>query len=157
MLKKIKWIILILLSTGIIFLTFIVTLLRYAETEAELLENYRTSLMALPEVASVGDVRRFNGLESYIVANVILETGYEVYYFVFQETVQHFFFASRLISEDEAQTIAERLIRNGEISRTQLGILDEMPIFEVQIQVEDAIHYIVIDAQNGEVIMNFQL
>lgn len=157
MLKKIKWIILIILSIGIILLTYAMTLLRYAETEVEALERYRLSLASLPEVEEVREVHRFNGLESYIVASIVLERGYDVYYFVFDDTVQHFFFASDLITEEEALQIAMSLIREAEMKRIILGILNEMPIFEVQMELEDEIHYIVINALTGSVVMNFQI
>jgi len=155
MLKKIKWILLGLVAILIIIGTYVVSLVRYAETEVTALDNYTASILARPEVVSAQSIHRFNGLESYIVALIEHESGQDVYFFVRDATVQHIFIASDLINESDANTIAQTLVRNGEIINTQLGILEETPIFEVQIRDEDTVHYIVIDAQTSEVIMNF--
>jgi len=157
MLKKIKWILLGFVAIAIIVGTYVVSLVRYAETEVTALNNYATSISARPEVVSVQSIHRFNGLESYIVANVEHESGQDVYFFVRDGSVQYYFIASELINEHEANVIAQSLVRNGEIINTKLGILEETPIYEVQIEYEDAVHYIVIDAQTSEVIMNFYL
>ena len=173
MLKKIKWTLLGLIAIVIIIGSYVISLVRYAEGEVVNLENYTASILALPEVESINSIHRFNGLESYIVASVVHEGGQDVYFFVRDVQVQHYFFADDLINEEEANAIAHSLTSNGEIIKTQLGILegveffedqtdddDEeeekgMPIFEVQIAVEDAIYYIVINALTSEVILNF--
>jgi len=157
MLKKLKWVLLGFLSIGIIVLTFVVTLLNYAETEVNALELYRLSVASLPEVDVVKQIHRFNGIESYIVAHVVVENGYDVYYFIYEDTVQHFFFASQLITEAEAHRIAQSQIIGGEIIRIQLGLLNEIPIFEVQVEADHFIYFIIINAQDGEVKMNFQI
>ena len=173
MLKKIKWTLLGLVAILIIIGSYVISLVRYAEGEVASLESYTASILALPEVDSINSIHRFNGLESYIVASVVHESGQDVFFFVHDVQVQHYFFADELIDEAEANAIAHNL-RNGEIIKTQLGILegvtifedqtdddddeDEekgMPIFEVQIAVEDAIYYVVINAQTSEVILNF--
>ena len=157
MLKKLKWIVLGLVAIGIIVLTYIVTLVRYAETEVTAMIAYTASIEAMPEVVSVQQVHRFNGLESYIVARVEHENGEDVYFFVRDGEVQEWFFSAELIDENAANVIAERLIRDGEIIKTQLGILEENPIFEVQIRDEETVHYIIIHAQTRVVIMHFYL
>jgi len=157
MLKKLKWVLLVLLSIGIILLTYVVTLLNYAEAEVETLAFYQLAIQDFPEVASVEHIHRFNGIRSYIVANVVLETGYHVYYFIYGDTVESFSFASLLITETEARTIAQNLVPHGEIINTQLGILNGIPIFEVQIREDHVVYYIVIYAETGEIKMNFQV
>jgi len=155
MLKKIKWLLLGLVAIVIIIGTYVESLVRYAETEGVFLDNYAASILAMPEVVSVGSIHRFNGLESYIVASIEHESGQDVYLFVRDGEVQHNFFRSDLMDETQANMIALDLVQNGEIIDTQLGILEEMPIFEVQIEYEDVVHYIVIDARTSEVILNF--
>ena len=157
MLKKIKWILLGFVAILIIIGAYVVSLVRYAEIEQTALAGYTTSLSLMEDVVSVNQVHRFNGLESYIVASIEHESGQEVYFFVRDGRVQHYFFASDLIDEVQADIIAQDLLRNGEIINTQLGILAQTPIFEVQIKYEDAVYYIVIDAKTSEVILNFVL
>ena len=157
MLKKIKWILLGVVAVSIIVVAYIIALVRYAEVEVTALNNYATSISELPDVVSVQWVQRFNGLESYIVARIEHTSGEDVYFFVREESVQHYFFSSQLISEMQANEIALNFLPNGEIINTQLGILREIPIFEVQIEYEGLIHYIVIDAKTREVIMNFYI
>ena len=157
MLKKIKWILLGLAAILIIIGTYVVSLVRYAEVERIALDNYAASISALPEVVSVERVHRFNGLESYIVANIEHESGQEVYLFVRDGEVKHFFHVSELIDETQADMIAQNLIQDGEIIKTQLGVLEETPIFEVQIEHEDVVYYIVINAETSEIIMVFDM
>lgn len=157
MLKKIKWVLLGFAVIMMIAVTYVVSLVRYAETEVTALNHYAESLLALPEVVSVQSIHRFNGLESYIVAKVEHERGQDVYFFVREGVVEDYFISSRLISEQNANAIAQSLVWNGEIIQTQLGILEGTPIFEVKIKSEDVVHYIVIDAQTREVLMNFYL
>lgn len=157
MLKKLKWGFLILLSVGIILLTYVVTLLNYAETEVNALAFYRASVESLPEVATVEHIHRFNGIESYIVAHVVLENGDDAYYFIYENIVQHFFFLSGLITEAEAHDIALNEVLDGEITQTQVGILNETPIFEIQIREDDQIYYIIINAQDGQIKLSFQI
>lgn len=157
MLKKIKWILLGLAVITIIAITYVVSLVRYAETEVTALDHYADSLLALPEVLSVRSIHRFNGLESYLVARVEHESGQDVYFFVREGVVEDYFISSQLINAHNANEIAQRLVWNGEIINTQLGILEGIPIYEVQIKYEDVVHYIVIDARTREVLMNFHL
>lgn len=168
MLKKIKWTLLGLVAILIIIGTYVISLVRYAEGEVATLENYTASILAMEEVESLNSIHRFNGLESYIVASVVHEGGQDVYFFVRDVQVQYYFFAEELIDEEEANAIAQNLMENGMIINTQLGILEgvledeiaddeesAMPIFEVQIEDEDAVYYIVINAQTSEVVLNF--
>jgi len=174
MLKKIKWVLLGLVAIAIIIGAYVVSLVRYAETEATDLDNYVTSISAMSEVVSVQSIHRFNGLESYIVARIEHESGQDLYFFVRDGNVQYLFIASELINDVDANTIAHSLVQNGEIISTQLGILEGVaisedqteddedqgiPIFEVQIEDEDedVVHYIVINAWTSEVIMNFDV
>jgi len=157
MLKKVKWILLGIAAVSIIIVAYVIALIRYAETEVTALNNYVESLSELSDVVSVQSIHRFNGLESYIVANIEHDSGQDVYFFVRDGEVQHYFFSSQLIDETQASEIAEDLVQNGEIISTQLGILREIPIFEVQIEYEGVVHYIIINAQTREVWMNFQI
>ena len=155
MLKKIKWILLGLAAILIIIGTYVVSLVRYADTERIALNNYTASISAMERVVSVFSIHRFNGLESYIVANIEYVNGQEFYFFVRDGEVQHLFLISDLINEAQADLIAQNLIQDGEIIKTQLGILEETPIFEVQIEYDGDVHYIVIDAETSEIILNF--
>ena len=157
MLKKIKWMLLGVAALLIIIGTYVVSLVRYADIEITALDNYTASISVRPEVVSVEGIHRFNGLESYIVASIEHESGQRVFYFVRDGWVQHYFFASDLINEMQADAIAQDLVRNGEIINTQLGILVETPIFEVQVQYEAVVYYIVIDAKTSEIIMVFDM
>jgi len=157
MLNKIKWLLLGFIAISIITVTYIVSVVRYAETERTALNDYAESLLALLEVESVQSIHRFNGQESYIVANVEHVDGQKLYFFVRDGSIQYYFIASELIHADDANMIAKNLIQNGEIINTQLGILDETPIFEIQIRYEELVHYIIINAQTREVVMNFYI
>jgi len=157
MLKKLKWVLFVSLAIGIIVLTYIINLVRYAETEVTALASHAAAVEAMPEVISVRSIHRFNGIESYIVARVEHEIGQDVYLFVREGRVRDYFISALLIDERDAIAIAERLIQDGEIIRTQLGRLEEMPIFEVQIRHEEIVHYIVIHAQTSEIVLNFYL
>lgn len=153
--KKIRWILLGFTSVIIILLTYAITLVRYAETEITALAAYQASIENFSEVKSVLNIHRFNGLESYIVAKIEHESGEEIYYFIFDDAVKHYFFARQLLEEQEAENIALNLIDEGEIIKVQLGILNETPIFEIQIEQEEKVYYIVINAKNGALIMDF--
>jgi len=157
MLKKIKWVSLSVTVLAIIIMTYIIALVRYAEGEVTAINEYVTSLLTLPDVVSVSYAHRFNGLESYIVANIEHTSGQEVYFFVREGSVQHYFISSQLIDEMQANVIAQNVMPNGEIINTQLGILQETPIFEVQIEDDGVVHYIVINAQTSEIWLNFYL
>lgn len=155
MLKKIKWILLGLASVIIIVITFLVTLVRYADEEVDALNFYRLSIEAMPEVVSVEEIHRFNGLDTYIVANVRHENGQNIYFFVQDGAVVHYFFATQLIEQEEAISVTDQLFREGELFHIQLGVIGEIPIYEVQIKDDGEVHYVVIDAQTGNVLMNF--
>lgn len=154
-LKRISLTVLLaVMITGAI-LTYVVTLVRYAETETTALNQYRISIAAMSDVETVHSVHRFNGLESYIVAAITHENGENLYFFIRDGQVLHFFFITDLINSAAANTIATGQIPTGEIHRTQLGIIGVTPIFEVQINHDGNVHYIVINAENGEIIMQF--
>jgi len=154
-LKRISLTVLLaIIITGTI-LTYIVTLVRYAETENFRLDQYRISIAAMSEVELVHSVHRFNGLESYIVATITHENGEDIYFFIRDGGVQHFFFTADLINLETANTIARQQLPAGQIHRTQLGIINQTPIFEVQINYDDNVHYVVINAETQEIIMQF--
>ena len=154
-LKRISWVVLLSTVAVTLSLTYIVTLVRYAETETAELNRYRVSIAAMPEVANVQSVHRFNGLKSYIVAHILHENGEDFYFFIRDGSVQHFFPIPDLITIQTAHTLALQQIPGGNIHRTQVGILDDIPIFEVQIQFEGSVHYIVINAESHEIMMQF--
>jgi len=157
MLKRLKWLLIATTAILVVTLTYAILVVRYAEAEMTAIQGYADSLLALNDVEALHSIHRFNGLESYIVANVLHSTGQEVYFFVRDGSVQHYFPRRDLIDADEAMAIAKSLINNGEISNVQLGILGEIPIFEVQIAVDELVHYLVINAKNREILMNFYL
>jgi len=147
-------VLLAVIITGAV-LTYIVTLVRYAETETTALNQYRLSVAAMADVKAVHSIHRFNGLESYIVATITHENGENLYFFIRDGQVLHFFFTTDLISIETANSIATGQIPNGQIHHTQLGIIHETPIFEVQINYDGNVHYVVINAITQEVIMQF--
>jgi len=156
LLKRISW---GLLATGIIagvIFAYLIMVIRYAETETIALNNYRASINAMPDVNAVHSVHRFNGLESYIVAAVEYESGDDVHFFIRDGAVQHFFFTNDLITEQVAMAIAQSQHPEGTIVNSQLGIIFVTPIFEIQIEHENAVHYVVIDARTREIMMNFE-
>jgi uncharacterized protein YpmB len=59
------------------------------------------------------------------------------------------------MTESQITSMASNLKTGGEIQNIQLGIIEETPIFEVQIALNDEIHYVVINAVNGNVITEF--
>ena len=154
-LKRISWVVLLTTVTVTLTLAYIVTLVRYAETETNSLNDYRTSILAMPEVDFVHSVHRFNGLESYVVATITHESGEHLYFFIRDGGVQHFFFTTDLINHETANAVARGQLPNGSIRQTQLGIIEETPIFEIQVQHEGIIHYIIIHAETSEIIMQF--
>jgi len=156
MLKKIKWIIIALIVICSIIFTYALTLLRYAETEVLELNRYHASLEMMPEVDTVISLHRFNGIESFIVANIRHESGDNIYFFVQDDAIVHYFWENDLLFE-EALRVAEREILFGYISRYKLGIINETPIFEFQIYNEGVIYFVIVDALTGEVIMSFEV
>jgi len=155
--KKIKWIIIGISVVIIAVLIYAGALVRYADREMGILNIYNASLEVLPEVDSVRFIHRFSGLESYVVALVELSNNQEAYFFVRDGVVQHYIEKSELITEAQAMSVALDLIVGGEIHDTQLGIIDDTPIFEVQIALNNDVYYVVINAVSGNVIMNFSL
>ena len=154
--KKIIWFIIGVLVILVVLLGYVGSLVEYAETEVRLINNVSASLEAMSGIDSVESIHRFNGLESYIVARVLYDQQ-EVYFFVRDGTIQHYIGSAEMLAESDAQNIAVNFISGGDIHHTQLGIIGETPIFEVQIALGDARHYVVINAKSGNVIMNFDL
>jgi len=157
MFKKIRWALLAFIIGGILIITYIVTLVRYAESENRAFNNYTKSLLAMSDVNEVNSIHRFNGLKSYIVANIVHTNGEDVYFFIRDGIIQHFFFTENLIALDDANNVAQQMNPNARIVNTQLGMLDEKPIFEVKLEEKNITTYIVLDAKNGRVLMNFSL
>ena len=155
--KKIKWIAFGLSVIIVTVVIYIGALVRYAESEETALNTYRLSLEVMPEVDSVLTVHRFNGLESYVVALVELTNHQEVYFFVRDGVVAHYIGRTELMSESQVISVASNLITGGELHQTQLGIIEETPIFEVQMVLDGEMHYVIIHAVSGNVIMNFNL
>lgn len=155
--KNIKWLVIGICVIVVAIVIYMGAVIRYVEQEATTLNNYMASLEALPEVESVHAIHRFNGLESYIVALVELTNSQEAYYFVKDGIVEHYLVSDELITQSQAANIASDLIVGGEVQDNQLGIIEETPIFEVQMTLEDTLYYVIINAVNGNVIMNFSL
>ena len=155
--KKIKWMIVGLSVVMVVILIYIGALVRYAEREVTTLNNLTASLEVMPEVRLVHSIHRFNGLESYVVAQVELTNYQDAYFFVRDGTVQHYIISTELMVESEILSIASDQVVGGEIQRSQLGIIEETPIFEVQIALDGEVHYVIINAVTGTVIMNFSL
>lgn len=155
--KKIKWLVIGICVIVVAIVIYMGAVIRYVQREATTLNNYMASLEVLPEVQSVHTIHRFNGLESYVVALVELTNNQEAYFFVKDGLVEQYLVSDELITQSQAATIASNLIVGGEIQDTQLGIIEETPIFEVQMTLEDALYYVIIHALSGDVIMNFSL
>ena len=162
---KIKWILLGIVTVIVVVVIYFVSLTRVANQHASMLEGYALSIEGLPEVDRVLDVHQFNGLESYIVSRVRLHDGQEIYYFVRDEVVQHYLPQSDLIREEQARQIAYDTIASalGEASGSQeieffliqVGVLEDVIIFELQARVDEDVHYVIMDGQTGEVILHF--
>lgn len=155
--KKIKWIITGISVMSVVVMIYIGALVQYAESEAIALNRYAESLEAMSEVDAVRSIHRFNGLESYVVALVALTHHQEVYFFVRDGAIKHYVGSDELMTESQVASLALNLIVGGEVHHIQLGIIEETPIFEVQIVFEDVRHYVIIHAVDGHVITNFNL
>jgi uncharacterized protein YpmB len=87
--KKIKWLAIGICVIIVAVFVYMGALVRYANSEATILNHYQASLEVMPEVDSVRSIHRFNGLKSYVVALVELTNDQEVYFFVNDGSVQH--------------------------------------------------------------------
>lgn len=155
MFKRISWFVLFVLISSTLSIGYIVTLVRYAEAENGILDDYRASILAMEDVNSVNTIHRFNGLESYIVADIDHQNGENLYFFIRDGLVQHFFFTNDLIDAATAGSIATAVHDGGTVSNITLGILHTTPIFEVQINQEEVVYYVVVNAITREIVMNF--
>jgi len=157
------------IARRIIFWTFLIAtpiivyglfLWGYASGELDSLESFGRTLENFDEVSTVLEISRFNGQESHIVARVVLVNGREFYYFVSENAeheyvVQEYLDAAYVIGPRGAEQIAARTA-TGEILGTQLGRHAGEPIYEVQIRdANQYVHYVVIHALTGELILHF--
>ena len=154
--KKMKWIALSLVVVLLAVMVYMAFLVRHAESEAQVLTDIKHALEATSEVESVRDIHRFNGLEAYVVALVELADRQTAYFFIRDGVVVHYAAEDELLNAALAIELALYEV-DGEVHHAQMGILEETPIFEVQIRVDDALHFVVLDATTAEVKMTFQL
>jgi len=159
---KMKQIFMVTAVVAIVLLIYATLIMRVANSEEGELADYAQSIAELSEVEEVINVHRFNGIESYVVAHVLLRDGQEFYYFVREETVKHYVASDDLLEEEQVLAIMQRAILDDEEDRTevelvaiQLGILNDDVVFEVRVRLDAHIHYVVIDGQNGDVLLHF--
>lgn len=154
-LKKLKWVVLALTVLSVGLLVYGLSLVRYAEEEVLSLSNYEQAIAGMSEVVAVNHIHRFNGRQSYIVANVTHESGQLLYFFVHDGQVVHYELAEALKDVDAATTIATELVGADDVLVARLGLLDGVAIFEIQINAENEVHYVILDAKTFEVLLNF--
>ena len=152
------------IARRIIFWTFIILvpiivyglfLWGYASGELDSLEAYSRALESHDEVSNVLEISRFNGQESHIVARVELVDNRKFYYFVSGKKVQDYLDVAYVIGYRAAEQIAASSA-TGEILNTQLGLHAGDPIYEVQIRdANQQVHYVIIHALTGELILHF--
>jgi len=146
----------------IVALIYVALVMRYANREAGELAHYAQSIEELPEVERVMDMHRFNGMESYVVAHVLLSDGQEFYYFVREETVEHYVASDELMEEERVLAIMQRAILDYnedavevDLIGIQLGMINNEVVFEVRVRLNEQIHYVVINGEDGEVVLHF--
>jgi len=126
----------------------------YASGELDNLEAYARSLEGHNEVESVLEISRFSGKEFYIVARVALVDESEFYYFISDEQVSKYLDAADVIGSQAAKNLAAN-VATGEILDVQLGLYLEDPIYEVKMRDADDVHYVIVHALTGDIILYF--
>ena len=157
---RVKWISVGIVAAVAVVVIYFLSLISYANRQDRELANYASSIAELPEVDSVVSTHRFNGLESYVVAGVVLSDGQEFYYFVRDGTVQEYVARDDLIGESRARSIAYEVAAEGQATAfmsVQLGTIGDRAIFEARVEHGGRIHYVVMDALDGEIIMQFDM
>ena len=155
--RKIKWFLFGFAALIVVGIVYVRSLLGHVDNHVTGLEFYGQSLESLPEVLVVRDVSRFNGASTYVVARVELVDGREQYYFVADGVVEYYVDSEDVIGFDAAEQIAFSRVGGGVVVSSQLGIHLSDVIYEVQVEYEGLFFYVVIDAQDGEILLEFHL
>ncbi len=148
-LKRIVLLIIVILFSGLILLA------SYVLQQNKQLMTYQKSLTNLPEVSQVLSISEYYGEDPYYVAKVLLTTNQEYYYFVKDNTVEYSYPIEDLMTAEDATQKALSVVGNGITKHYYLGIYDGKPAYEVLISLEKQEEYVIIDAQTGEVLLQF--
>lgn len=117
--------------------------------------TYQKSLTNLPEVNQVLEISEYSGTESYYVAKVVLTTNQEYYYFIKDNIVEYSYPVDELITSNQAAQEALKTIGEGTVTHYYLGIYEQNPVYEVSISSINGEEYVIVDAKNGEVLLQF--
>ena len=155
--KNLKWI--IWSSAGIftIGISIYIFLLMYIGNHQDNLNSYKQSIGNLPEVAEILEFSHFTGTDEYLVAKVRRTDDAEYIYFIKNEVVAQQFPVSDFIGEEMAQSIALNATESRELQYVTLGMYFENPIYELKFITERGAEYLIIDAQTGEILLQFTL
>lgn len=147
-----KWLGLIL----IIIMVWIVSFLIYVGREHSERETFRRSLENMPEVQYVLALNQFHGAESYWIAEVALEDGTQMYYFIFEAQVIHQVPVGDLMTPAQAEAIALSGF-GGTSVHYFLGFFQNTPIFEVALNTSEGVRYVIVDAKTREIAFSYLL
>ena len=146
-----------MLAFAVVVLFYVAALVGYAENRTTQLALYGESLRALDEVETVVSISHFYGLHAYIVARVILIDGREMYYFVRDGQVRNFLEVTDMQPAQVLQSRALAEIGGGATTRgTQLGMHLGTAVLEVELEIDDVRHIVLVDAVTAEVILAFE-
>ena len=158
---------LIIGSIFVIFLIFFGFLLAHVNRYNQELETYKASILQIDEVESILDFQIFHGLDTYVVAKVNLIDNQTFYYFIKDQVVAHYVLTSDLLTENDvlliaknqwSETINDFYLSDATKNYTiKLGVLEQQVIYEVSVTFENETHFIVIDAVEGAIILNFSI
>jgi len=153
--KKIKYVLWALLTCVIILFFASARLFQNYLSEQAQLDRFRQSLYELPEVESVLELHWFHGLVSTLVAEVEHINGEIIYYFIQDGLVEYYFFQNDLISESNAGSLAQDFLPEAQIHQITLGILHDIPIYEIMVRLDNTLHYVIITALDSQIKMHF--
>lgn len=144
-----------LLLIIVIVTSSILILASYVLQYNKQLMTYQKSLTNLPEVNQVLEISEYSGTESYYVAKVVLTTNQEYYYFIKDNIVEYSYRVDELITSNQAAEKALKTIGKGTVTHYYLGIYEQNPVYEVSISSTNGEEYVIVDAKNGEVVLQF--
>lgn len=152
--KKNKRLRRIILFIMVIIASVLIMLASYVLQQNKHLMTYQKSLAKLPEVDQVLEISEYSGMESYYVAKVLLTTDLEYYYFIKDDIVEYSYPVTDLMTAQQAvkQALASH---QGTVTHYYLGIYDEKPVYEVEISSTRGEEYVIVDAQSGDIVLQF--
>ena len=151
-----KWIKRCLVTLLIFGILLVGSLVLYVEEENKAIEQYATSLSALPEVESVQRISKFNGTKTYYVADVTLKSGIEHVYFIHNDQVVHY---EPKVNIQPINKVLEavRAINENPVAHYYLGMYEDQPVYEVAVTSKNKTHYVIVDAKTAEVLDEFEI